>query len=160
MPLQMALTKLEGIAEHLNEAKRQREQTTIVHYLNSRISGLPFVSCELVPIYRVTNCNALNFPQCTTQSVLVHSCMFDVFPTEADRLPEETTETGYSDQTGRVLPYLVWLLWYIFLVLCTVGKGSQSDQKEEDVVVVLQYGIVCVSTLQEQEKRCFISVSS
>ena len=44
MPLQMALTKLEGIAEHLNEAKRQREQTTIVHYLNSRISGLPFVS--------------------------------------------------------------------------------------------------------------------
>jgi len=44
MPLQMALTKLEGIAEHLNEAKREREQTTIVHYLNSRISGLPFVS--------------------------------------------------------------------------------------------------------------------
>ena len=46
MPLQMALTKLEGIAEHLNEAKRQREQTTIVHYLNSRISGLPFVSVQ------------------------------------------------------------------------------------------------------------------
>ena len=46
MPLQMALTKLEGIAEHLNEAKRQREQTTIVHYLNSRISGLPFVSAH------------------------------------------------------------------------------------------------------------------
>ena len=46
MPLQMALTKLEGIAEHLNEAKRQREQTTIVHYLNSRISGLPFVSID------------------------------------------------------------------------------------------------------------------
>ena len=47
MPLQMALTKLEGIAEHLNETKRQREQTTIVHYLNT-ISGLPFVSVQLL----------------------------------------------------------------------------------------------------------------
>ena len=44
MPLHMTLTKLEGITEHLNKAKRQRKQKAIIHYLNSRISGLPFVS--------------------------------------------------------------------------------------------------------------------
>ena len=43
---------------------------------------------------------------------------------------------------------------------CPAGEGPQGDQEKEDIVVVLQHGFVCISTLQEQEECCFISVSS
>ncbi|CAI8009585.1 Rho guanine nucleotide exchange factor 10 [Geodia barretti] len=40
--LQLALARCETIAEHLNEAKRTKEQQTIVAHLSSRVSQLPF----------------------------------------------------------------------------------------------------------------------
>ena len=40
--LQMALARFEGIADYLNESKRITEQQSIVEYLNSRVSKLPF----------------------------------------------------------------------------------------------------------------------
>ena len=40
--LQLALARCEAIAEHLNEAKRSKEQQSIVTHLSSRISDLPF----------------------------------------------------------------------------------------------------------------------
>ena len=40
--LQLALARCETIAEHLNEAKRTKEQQTIVTHLSSRVTDLPF----------------------------------------------------------------------------------------------------------------------
>lgn len=40
--LQLALARCETIAEHLNEAKRAKEQQIIVAHLSSRVTGLPF----------------------------------------------------------------------------------------------------------------------
>jgi Rho guanine nucleotide exchange factor 10 len=40
--LQLALARCETIAEHLNEAKRTKEQQTIVAHLSSRVTQLPF----------------------------------------------------------------------------------------------------------------------
>ena len=40
--LQMALARFEGIADYLNEAKRQVEQRSIVEHLNDKVTGLPF----------------------------------------------------------------------------------------------------------------------
>ena len=40
--LQMALARFEGIADYLNEAKRQVEQHSIVEHLNNKVTGLPF----------------------------------------------------------------------------------------------------------------------
>ena len=40
--LQMALARFEGIADYLNEAKRQVEQRSIVEHLNNKVTGLPF----------------------------------------------------------------------------------------------------------------------
>ena len=38
----MALARFEGIADYLNEAKRQVEQRSIVEHLNNKVTGLPF----------------------------------------------------------------------------------------------------------------------
>ena len=40
--LQMSLARFEGIADYLNESKRATEQKSIVEYLNTRVSKLPF----------------------------------------------------------------------------------------------------------------------
>lgn len=40
--LQMALARYEGIANFLNESKRQQEQKAVVQNLNAKISHLPF----------------------------------------------------------------------------------------------------------------------
>lgn len=42
LSLQMALAQMEAIADFLNESKRAREQVSIVQYLSSRVSSLPF----------------------------------------------------------------------------------------------------------------------
>lgn len=38
----MALARFEGIADYLNESKRQVEQRSIVEHLNNKVTGLPF----------------------------------------------------------------------------------------------------------------------
>ena len=42
LSLQMALSHFESIAEHLDEAKAEKDHESLLHYL--RLRGLPYVS--------------------------------------------------------------------------------------------------------------------